>query len=563
MAYLEYLTYPEGVCIDLDRERVGIGRSDRNELVLKDESVSREHARIVRRGDAFTIEDCQSRHGTLVNRKSIREPTTLRHGDRITICDTILRFDAGLLSGRDPGAETRLPHAEPARASAQPGQESLVVTTRAVVEPELARGEEAALRLRAVLEIIRCLQTTVQVKELLPKILESLFRIFPQAHEGTFLLPSEGDGPLEPRYTRSRSGKPGEVKVSQTIIQQALDRKQAILSADALSDQDFMSSQSVSNLGIRSFLCAPLLAQNGKPLGILHLHAEKGGRPFADDDLAVLVSVASTTSLALQNLRLHEDLMARERLQREVELSQDIQRRFLPAGLPEVTGYRFHSFYKSARTVGGDYYGFSELPGGQLAISVGDVSGKGVPAALLMARISSDIRYSLLLTHDPAAALASVHRSLVSTAIEEKFVTLLLMVLDPAQHRLTVASAGHPAPLIRRPDGTVDIMAAAAGLPLNVSPDPGYAYSSTSLALPEGSTVFCYTDGLFEARDPAGEFFGLERLREAAAALPGGVEAAGSGLLEAVRKFMGPRAQHDDITLVVLGREAVSGKADG
>ncbi len=563
MAYLEYLTYPEGVCFDLNRERIGIGRSDRNEMVLKDESVSREHARIVRQGDGFTIEDCESRHGTLVNRKSIRAPTVLRHEDRITICDTILRFDAGLPPERDPGAETRLPESEPAPVSAPPGQDSLVMTTRAVVEPEFARGEDAALRLRAVLEIIRCLQTTVQVNELMPKILESLFRIFPQAQQGTFLLPSEEDGPLEPRYTRSRSGKPGEVKVSQTIIQQALERKQAILSADALSDHDFMSSQSVSNLGIRSFLCAPLLAQNGKPLGILHLHAEEGGRPFADDDLAVLVSVASTTSLALQNLKLHEDLMARERFQREVELSQDIQRRFLPQVLPEVAGYRFHSFYKSARTVGGDYYGFSELPGGQLAISVGDVSGKGVPAALLMARISSDIRYSLLVSHDPAAALASVHRSLVATAIEEKFVTLLLMVLDPAEHCLTVASAGHPAPLVRLADGTVDLMAAKAGLPLNVSPDPGYSYASSTVALPEGSTVFCYTDGLFEARNPAGEFFGMDRLKQAAAALPRGVAAAGSGLLEAVRSFMGARAQHDDITLVVVGRESQGGKAGG
>ena len=268
-------------------------------------------------------------------------------------------------------------------------------------------------------------------------------------------------------------------------------------------------------------------------------------------------SVAGTAAIALENARMHEDQVVQERVTRELQIAAQVQRGFLPRGWPEVPGYGFHAFYEAAYSVGGDYYGFIEMPDKRWVISLGDVSGKGMPAALLMAHLASDIRFAAISQPDAATAVQTVNRSLGESGLVDKFVTLLYLVLDPFKHTLTIVNAGHMPPMVRKPNGDIEELAAdAATLPLNVSPDPDFAFESATVALEPGWTVLLYTDGVSEAMNPAGDLFGSDRLRDALQAAPTDPTQSGDAVIRAVRGFAAGRHQSDDITLICFGRKA-------
>jgi serine phosphatase RsbU (regulator of sigma subunit) len=252
---------------------------------------------------------------------------------------------------------------------------------------------------------------------------------------------------------------------------------------------------------------------------------------------------------------MHEEILAKARIERELQFAAEVQRGFLPADWPEVAGYGFYAFYDAAYSVGGDYYGFIELPDNRLAISLGDVSGKGMPAAMLMARLSSDIRFSAITMANPAAAVRSVNRSLSEAGLTDKFVTLLFMILDKTHHSVTLVNAGHMPLMLRQPTGEIsEIGEATAGLPLNVSSDPDYEYQTVAFPLEPGCTALVYTDGVSEAMNPAGDLFGIERLREAFRKAPANPTLAGEAVIREVRSFAAGRHQNDDITLICFGR---------
>ena len=177
---------------------------------------------------------------------------------------------------------------------------------------------------------------------------------------------------------------------------------------------------------------------------------------------------------------MHETVLAREKEQKEIELARQVQLGFLPQTLPEVAGYEFYSHYTPAQTVGGDYYDFIPLPGGRVAVVLGDVAGKGVPAALLVAKLSSEVRFCLLTEPNPAKAISLLNDQMIRGGLQDRFVTLAALMLDPVAHRLTVVNAGHmqPEALPRRPRGSWSTRSAhdATGLPLGVL--PGYELSS-------------------------------------------------------------------------------------
>ena len=171
---------------------------------------------------------------------------------------------------------------------------------------------------------------------------------------------------------------------------------QAVLSEDAANDRNIPLSQSVVDFRIRSVMCAPLLIADGQGFGVIQLDTQDRNAKFTEDDLKLLVGVTNQASIAMENAKLHQDLVDQERAKRDLELAHQVQFSFLPKYLPALPGYEFFAHYEPALAVGGDYYDFIPLAGQRLAIMVGDVAGKGVPAALLMAKLSGDARYCLL-----------------------------------------------------------------------------------------------------------------------------------------------------------------------
>lgn len=520
-----------------------IGRAPDCDVVLADLHVSSQHARICRSGDGYTVEDLRSANGTFVNGQRIQQRTALRANDRLEFFGTVLTFLPDESAGRAAPAVSLADR--PAVVPPSTIVSSLDVTG------DLREAVAAEAKLRAVLEISKNLSTSLDVNEVLPKILESLFAIFPQADRGFILLRDPNTGQLVPRAVRDRHGQEGEVlSLSQTILEYALRTGRAVLSADAARDERFDPSQSIRMLHIRSILCVPMLSRAGDSLGVLQIDTLDKLNQFRQEDLDVLVSASTQAARALELVYLHQE-------RRDLEAATQIQKSFLPGERPRVEGLEFFDYYSAAQHIGGDYYDYIHLPGNRLAVALGDVSGKGVPAALLMARLSVAVRSCLATAPTVPEAVRQLNGILTRTGCEDRFVTFVVAVLDLNDFTLTLANAGHLPPLRRRARGAqVDSVGEeVVDLPLGIFDRP---YEQMVIPLEPGDAFVLYTDGVSEARNPQNDLYGVERLRDVVKAAAEDMEALGAAILADVRQFAAGRPQNDDLTLVCFRRQGSS-----
>jgi serine phosphatase RsbU (regulator of sigma subunit) len=411
-------------------------------------------------------------------------------------------------------------------------------------------------KLRGVIEIGRALAGSLDVPSLLPKMLDTLFAIFPHADRGCILLRDADSGRMIPAVQKHRrAGEDSTVRLSRTVLAKVLEEKAAILSADAASDARFQASESISSLTIRSMMCAPLLSLDGEPLGIIDIDTQNAFKQFTKDDLDLLAAVAAQAALSLETARLMQSYVDKQRQDGEMRIARNVQHALLPESLPQVPGYEFFAAYESAQEVGGDYYDCFPLPDGRIAVSFGDVAGKGVPGALVMARMSTVVQNTLAFVHEVGPAVATINSHMCSHAVDGRFVTYVLAFVDPRTHRIALANAGHVAPLVRRADGTLEEFAEETiGLPVGVLED--YPYEVVERELASGEQVVIVTDGVTEAMNPAGELYGTDRLKQLLSASQGGPSATGRAILADVRRHAAGRDQNDDITVMTFGRLA-------
>jgi serine phosphatase RsbU (regulator of sigma subunit)/pSer/pThr/pTyr-binding forkhead associated (FHA) protein len=547
-----------GQVFPLDKELFVLGRHPDCDIVLDVGAVSRQHARIVRESGEFYVEDLHSRNGTIVNGQLINSRHQLRENDRVKICDLLFTFHRG-----KPGEISALDRPTLASSSIElvvdeddDSSGSTIMSKldlshsdsgfRMTVRPEA--------KLRALVEISQNLGKTLSLEAVLPKLLDSLFKIFIQADRGLIVLRESEGGPLLLKAVKHRRpGAEESVRVSRTIVNQAMNSKEAILSADAASDARFDMSQSIADFRIRSLMCAPLIDSEDRALGVIQIDSLDQRSRFRQDDLEVLASVARQAAIVIENANLHEAALHQQRIARDLELAHQVQRGILPSGPPSIAGYEFYDFYESAAQLGGDYYDYIELPGRRLAVVVADVAGKGIPAALLMARFSADVRYCLAAEPDPARAVSRLNAVIASSGWQDRFVTCAVAVLDLATHEVALVNAGHLPPLVRHGDRQVEQFGEAqAGIPLGIAAD--YEYQKAQLVLAPGEMIALYTDGLSEAMNGQGELFGIHRLRSQFGSSAESLPAVGRQLLDGVRQFVGQHPQSDDICLVAFGR---------
>jgi serine phosphatase RsbU (regulator of sigma subunit) len=507
-----------------------LGRDPRCDVVVSVGQVSSWHALIVNLGGEYYTEDLHSLNGTQLNGQLLQQRTRLAPGDRLDLPGIGFTFEV-----------------DRPEAPSLPSTEALSAVVSAI---ELARGPLVQVapeaKLRAVLEISQHLGAALTLDTVLPKLLEALFSIFPQADQGFILLRSPATGQMVPKAVRHRGGKDGQAAFSRTVIEHALSNRQAILSTDAGSDARFNRSASVLNLRLRSVMCVPLLGQDGTPLGIIQLDTQNRKAPFRQEDLDVLLCASTQAAQAVELARLHEE-------RRDLEAATRIQKSFLPSRRPDAPGLRFYDYYVPAQHVGGDYFDYIPLPGGRLAVALGDVSGKGVSAALLMARLSAAVRFGLATAPSVAEAVRRLNAILPPTGPDDdRYITFLVAVLDLEKWSMTLVNAGHMPPLRRQPNGSIEQVAdEVVGLPLAGIDMP---YTEAVVPLQPGDTFLLYTDGVTEARNPAGAWYGLERLRAAVAAAAGDPESVGSAVVADVHGFAASRPQGDDLTVVAFGR---------
>jgi serine phosphatase RsbU (regulator of sigma subunit) len=408
------------------------------------------------------------------------------------------------------------------------------------------------VKLNAMIEIMQNLGKALALDEVLPQVLKSLFKIFVQADRG-FIVMSAPDGKLIPRWVRLRREDANDtLRISRTIIRHVMETKEAILSADAASDERFEMSQSIADFRIRSMMCAPLLDSEGNAFGALQIDTLDQRQRFTKEDLALLVSTASQAALSIQQAQLHEQALQQKEIERDMKLAREVQHGFLPDHRPELPGFEFSDYYQPTAEVGGDYFDYIELPDGRVAVIVADVVGHGVAAALLTAKLSSEMKFALFSEPSPAVAITKLNERICATNMQ-RFVTMIMVVIDPSGNRATIVNAGHMAPLVRRKDGSIEEPSEdIAGLPLGVTDALGYDQCEVEINL--GDTFTLYTDGINESIDSGGAFYTIDRLRDQVRKLGANPSIAGPTIIEDVRKFLGKAPQNDDMCLVCFGR---------
>jgi phosphoserine phosphatase RsbU/P len=525
-----------------------LGRAMDCQVHIRDLTVSRRHARISKVDGRYMIEDLGSGNGTYVNDQAVAR-RFLNHSDVVRISNASFRFEQ--LDRRSDSVTMAGPQqSAPRVVTTLDVRSNLLSKTEASSPKEVAR---LASRLQTVYAVSEAISSILDADELLTEILNRLFEVFPRADRGFIMLRNESGDRLIPKAVkRRRTGDVEELVVSRTILQQVLQKHQAVLSHDASEDSRFKKGHSVAHSGIRAMMAAPLVYRN-EAVGIVYLESP-GVAAFQSEDLELLSGISRQAAVALGNARLHSELLKRQRLDRDLHLAERIQQSFLPRKVPKVEGFTFCARYDPAYEVGGDFYDFVRLDDERLGIVVGDVSGKGIGAALYMARLTRDLRYYALAESEPRRVLAQLNQAVVEGGQDDIFVTLVYGVLDGPRRTLEWTSAGHMPPILRRRgagevrplDCTIE-----AGLPLGVMPDA--AYESTLVELTPGDTVMMYTDGLVEAMSPDKEMFGQERLLQSLGDASSQADAVLDRAIHACSDHVGAAPQFDDTTIVCVG----------
>jgi serine phosphatase RsbU (regulator of sigma subunit) len=565
MAVLKHLTGElAGTVVELKKDVTVIGRLPDCDIVLNANGVSRRHAEIRRVGLGFSVVDLDSRNKTIVNQSELKGSVEhpLKNNDRITICDIELAYDSGF-------AEKSIDSAPASDVvmitEGGAGESSDFRTLEASRSSAMASTVRPEVKLKAILEITRSLSKELRIDAVAPKIIDSLMEIFPGAERLFLMLQDPSTKRLvrkafkyrpQKRSSFTRSVPEDEVpaSISRSIVEFVLGQKKAVLSQDAGNDKNLPSSASISDLKIRSVMCVPLLTPDTQAIGILQLDTSDR-RQFNEDDLDVLAAVASQAAISIQNASLLESLLERERLNRELKIAEQVQKRFLPQSVPTIPGYEFFAFYQPTYQVGGDYYDFVPLSADRIAIALGDVAGKGVAAALMMAKFSGDTRSCIQIENSPAPTAARLNGLLCAAGIDDKFITLGLCVLDIPARKLTLTSAGHTPLIIRRADGRAEeVGKEVSGVPLGIMDDS--TYEQTEVQLDPGDVVVMYSDGVTDARSPGEELYDSQanhRLLKRIAQTAGSPVDVGRAILQDIREFSAGHSQADDITMVCLG----------
>jgi serine phosphatase RsbU (regulator of sigma subunit) len=548
----------------ISRLRVTIGRSARNDLCIPDPFASRVHAEVRNEGDEYFLQDLGSANGTLYNGSVVETPITLTRGGRIQIGETEIVFNDSqfpLSSGATMITDnsSSIPEATIALSSADRTTSGLFEAIEGARSNSQETVSNRPARQSDLLALISkvgvALLASVTLNETLEQVVSLVFEAVP-ADRCMVMMREEKSPELKVAVARLRDrvGEVGEIRISRSVIDEVVTNGKSVLTSDAQADPRF-SGGTVMLQGVRSVLAVPL-GVGANVFGIIYADSPLAEGRFTEDHLKVLTTLASVAAIRVENSRLTEEQMERERLEREQQVASEIQQRFLPASAPIVPGYELQGISFPCYEIGGDYYDFIHREDGKLVVALGDVSGKGTAAALLMSSLHAAVHAQADIHNSLAKTIGAVNRYLVESIPANRFVTLFYAELDPKDGALAFLNAGHNPPLIVHSGGTMEQLA-AGGLPLGIMPNADFREGHTQLH--PGDVLVIYSDGVSEATNPAGEEFGPTRLYEVVAR---NLDASAGGIRDriesALTKFCQGTPAADDITLVICKRLAES-----
>ncbi len=526
-----------------DRECVDgpltFGRGAGADIVVNDGSMSRNHARILVEGDGWAIEDLGARNGTYVNGERVQERRAIAAGDVIKMGATLVR-----VSGPAGEPDDALGSSDLASSIFRSATE----ITDGTIPGVGAAPARVAARLKALNDFHRSLAGPITLDELLERLLDGLFSAL-HPEEGVILL-QQPDGTLATAASRRLPGAKGDLLVSRRLAVEVVEKGTAALVSDLSIDERFASAHSMMGSGIRSILAAPISDAVGC-LGMVAIYSRAHVRRFGEEDLELLVSLASVAALRIRNVELAEEAAARRVQDRELALAHDIQMAMLPRRMPERPEVDMAATIIPARAVGGDLYDFL-LIDDALWFVIADAAGKGVSAALFMAVTRTLFRAVAQGGATVRSVTARMNAELARDNEGQFFVTTLVGRLDLSSGRLSYSNAGHPPPLRVSASGGVEPLASVeSGIALGILEDA--TYEEGDLQLEPGELLLLFTDGVTEAINGSGELFSDARLIDALRET--GVKPVAEivhHIVEAVNGFAAGAPQEDDITVLAL-----------
>ena len=535
--------------VQLSRLRTTIGRSARSDVCIPDAFASRLHAEVRKEGDGFWLQDLGSANGTRYNGIPVKTSVPMLSGGEIQIGETTIIFDDQKTSDFS-GSTLIADHTD----ALDPSQ-TISFQHRKIPTTELLKGQFSSRTelLGLISKVGVALLSASGLDETLNQVASLVFEAVPAERCVIMLRDEENEGSMKIKVARVRGKEEAieEVRVSRTVMDEVLKNGKSVLTADAQHDPRF-ASQTMALSGIRSVLAVPLSVDERNVFGLIYADSPTYEATFSEEHLNILTTLASVASIRVENATLIESRIERERLEHELELATEIQQRFQPSGPPLVPGYEFQGISFSCYEIGGDYYDFIERHDGSMLIALGDVSGKGTAAALLMSSVHAAIHAQVSAKSSLDQTMTSVNQYLAENTPANRFVTMFAAELDPASGMLKYINAGHNPPLIGRSDGTIAQLS-SGGFPLGIMPSAEFEMGETRLH--PGESLVVYSDGVSEANNIRDEEFGMDRL---CAVVQENLKASAAGMRDKVESALSAFTQtapaNDDITLVIVKR---------
>jgi len=417
---------------------------------------------------------------------------------------------------------------------------------------------------------------TIRPNELHRLIVDGATRIL-DAHGGALYVTDRTGGKLTPAFISN--GCPPLVDVPPNILQQAAAtpialesylRLRSIVPGEGLIGRLWQTGQSVcfselsqvpelaklrdSAFGTASVMAASL-SYGKQDLGVLAVANGPMGAPFSQGDFIVFKSIAEQSAFALYNAIIYSMANEKKRLDHDLEIARDIQRILLPAEAPAINGFQISGINVPARQVSGDYFDYIRVDDERLGVAIADVSGKGVPASLIMAICRSVLRAEAARNPSPADVLRKVNRQLYPDIKEDMFISMAYLILDHERNGITLARGGHDAPLLYKQQSQSVTPVKPPGMVLGIDSGNVFDRITSDFAVPleRDDCLILYTDGVTEALNTEGDEFGLERTTESVrTSASNGAQAIVRRVIDDVRNFAGSQPQNDDITLIAI-----------
>ncbi|HUA87728.1 MAG TPA: SpoIIE family protein phosphatase [Bryobacteraceae bacterium] len=530
------------VTVPLERDRISLGRSSTNELCYPDDAgLSRQHLVLVRQDGQWCVEDLGSKNGTLLNGRRLEKCTAFRPGDRISAGHLTIEF-----ADTVPTLQTVefVDHAESVSSTST----TVVASLDGVLSPQVddlnkTYVMQGSPQTRALIRAGRELAGHRPLAELFQVIMDLSVEA---VAAGRGVLMTLENGQLQVRAHRGDG-----FRISQTVRDRVLNEKASLLVRDAQLDQDLRDQRSIVEQRVRGMIAVPLQT-NDRVIGLIYLDTPHLIREFSREDLNLLTVMANVAAIRIEHARLNEIEAAERAMAKELEQAAQIQQGLLPSKPPAIPGLDLAGNTTACHTVGGDYFDYIPFPDGRVAILVGDVAGKGMPASLLMSSLQARVQVLFEDAAGLAGKLGRLNKAICAHCPKNRFITFFIAVADPATGELVFSNAGHNPPLLIRAGGSVDKLS-NDGLILGILPTA--VYQETATQMNSGDVLVMFSDGVTEAPDPKDEDFGEDRLASLVASLR---DRPSSEIVEAIEAAVNEWTQGapaaDDITVLVARR---------